>query len=242
MSNEKVRNDFDEIARLADVGESGTGRYDSFLLSLVPRGAVDVLEVGCGLGRLTAGLAAGRRRQVTGMDLSPEMIERARRRVGTTPGVSLLCGDFLELDFGARRFDCVVSAAALHHMPEDDAVPRMAGLLRPGGRLVIHDIRSDAGLVDRARAGVALARVAFGRLLRTGRPRSPRAVREAWERHGAGERYLTLQEAQSLADRLLPGARVFDHWLWRYTIVWDNDGASVPTAVERRKEGSNYET
>jgi 2-polyprenyl-3-methyl-5-hydroxy-6-metoxy-1,4-benzoquinol methylase len=225
MNTEKVRNDFDEIARLANIGESGRDRYDSFLLSLVPQGAVDVLEVGCGLGRLTAKLATSHR-QVTGIDLSPEMIERARQRVGSMPHVSFLCGDFLEQDLGAQKFDCVISAATLHHMPEDDAIPRMEGLLRPGGRLVIHDLRTDSGLLDQVRSLAALAQVAAGRLLRTGRVRSPREVREAWERHGAGEKYLTLQEAQGLANRLLPDARVYYHWLWRYTIVWDKPVAT----------------
>ena len=37
------------------------------------------------------------------------------------------------------------------------------------------------------------------------------------------ETYLTLKEAQALASRLLPGARVLNHWLWHYTIVWDKD-------------------
>src|SRR5262249_36319405 len=117
--------------------------------------------------------------------------------------------------------DCVISAAALHHMEERVAVPRMAELLRPGGRLVIHDIRRDRGLSDRLRSYVALGQEAMLRLCRTGRLRSPRALRDAWTRHGAGERYLTLQEAKELASRLLPGASVFYHWLWRYTIVWD---------------------
>ena len=28
-------------------------------------------------------------------------------------------------------------------------------------------------------------------------------------------------EARAMADRRLPGATLFNHWLWRYTIVWD---------------------
>ena len=224
VNTEKVRNDFDEIARLAREGESGTERYDRFLLSQVPARAVDVLEVGCGLGRLTAELATGERR-VVGMDVSPEMIGRARQGAAGRR-VSFVCGDFLEHDFGAQEFDCVISAATLHHMREDLAVARMAALLRPGGRLVIHDLRRDTSLLEHFRTYVGFSQVAFVRLIRTGRPRKPRAVREAWERHGAGETYLTLQEAQALAARLLPGARVISHWLCRYTIVWDKAAAA----------------
>ncbi len=225
MTPERVRNDFDEIARLSDCHLGEGDRYDSFLLSQVPAGAASVLDVGCGLGRLAAKLAS-RNREVTGVDLSPEMIARARKE--GRGQLTFLCGDFLERDFTSRQFDCVISAAALHHMPQDLAVPRMVELLRPGGRLVIHDMRSDAGLGEHLRSNFALAQVAALRLLRTGRLRNPRAVREAWARHCADETYLTQREAEALAARLLPGARLFYHWLWSYTIVWDKPRACDP--------------
>jgi hypothetical protein len=40
------------------------------------------------------------------------------------------------------------------------------------------------------------------------------------------ETYHSLREAKSLADRLLPGARVFNHWGWRYTLVWTKGEAT----------------
>lgn len=219
MDAELLRKDFDEIARLADQYGDETGPYEAFLVSLVPPKAARVLDIGCGLGRLTARLANGTR-EVVGVDLSPEMIARARQNTRAGQQVSFVCGDFLAHDFGSRQFDCVISSAVLHHFQEDVAVHRMLALLRAGGRLVIHDLRSDSGMLDHLRSHAALAQIAVVRLVRTGRPRSPRAVREAWLRHGTGERYLTLSEAQTLANRLLPGSGVYSHWLWRYTIVW----------------------
>ncbi len=76
MNTERVRNDFDQIARLSDCLGVGADRYDSFLLSLVPNDAMSVLDVGCGLGRLAVKLAIPNR-EVTGVDPSPEMIARA---------------------------------------------------------------------------------------------------------------------------------------------------------------------
>jgi len=218
MNAERVRSDFDEIARLSDPHDEDTGRYDSFLLSQVPQSATTILDFGCGMGRLTAKLA-NEGREVVGIDLSPEMIARAREKV--QQGLSFLCDDFLTHDFGSQKFDCLITAAALHHVQIELAFPRLLELLRPGGRLILHDIRADAGILDQLRSRFALAQIGFGRLLRTGSPYRPRAVREAWERHCATETYLTWKEAKALANRLLPGARAFSHWLWRYTIVWD---------------------
>jgi ubiquinone/menaquinone biosynthesis C-methylase UbiE len=104
-STEQVKADFDEIACLVDPDESGTDRYDAFLLSLIPAGARRVLDIGCGLGRLTRRIAVGNR-EVLGVDLSPAMIEWARLTC-ESDRISFLEGDFLDLDFGGRVFDCV---------------------------------------------------------------------------------------------------------------------------------------
>jgi len=221
MNTERVRSDFDEIARLSDPHDEDTGRYDSFLLSLVPQSATTILDVGCGMGRLTAKLVTDDR-EVVGIDLSTEMIARARAKVH---GGLSLCDDFLTYDFGSQKFDCLITAAAIHHVPIDLAFPRLLELLTPDGRLILHDIRADVGILDHLRSRFALGQVGFGRLLRTGSPLRPRAVRDAWERHCSSETYLTLSEAQTLANRLMPGARVHNHWLWRYTIVWDRPQA-----------------
>jgi ubiquinone/menaquinone biosynthesis C-methylase UbiE len=218
-STRQIQADFDEIACLADTGESGSDRYDGFLLSLVPADAAAVLDIGCGLGRLTWAIADGNR-EVVGVDLSPAMIERART-AGRSHRVSFHQGDFLQMDFGGRSFDCIVSAAALHHMTHDAAISRMVALLRPGGRLIVQDLRRDTSIADGLRAYSALVQSALGRFVRSGRPRPPRRVREVWARHGARETYLSFAEARALADRLLPGSSVVNHWLWRYTIVWD---------------------
>jgi SAM-dependent methyltransferase len=221
MDLEKVQHDFDELAHLSG-GDSGSDRYDPLLLKLVPAGAENVLEVGCGSGRFTE-LLAKSNQKVTAIDLSPEMIARARERFGPSDPVSFYCGDFLEENFNSQKFDCIISAATLHHMSAELAVPRMKELLGPGGTLIIHDLRTDAGITDFARSGAAFSYDCFRRLLRTGNPRQPRHVREFWERHASGETYLTIKEAKTLAVQWLPGARVLYHWLWRYTIVWKKE-------------------
>jgi len=212
----RVRADFDQIASFGE--QSGVDLYDALLLSLVPSSALDVLEVGCGSGRLTAAIA-GVERRVVGLDLSPAMIERARRE--SSPLVSFTCGDFLTHDFNGAQFDCVVTAAALHHMPMEPSIRKMVGLLRPRGRLIVHDLRRDDGVADSIRAYLTLGHHALLRFMRTGRLRTPLHVRAAWLRHGRDEHYLSWREVERAADALLPQSRVFYHWMWRYTIVWN---------------------
>jgi SAM-dependent methyltransferase len=221
---EEIKTDFDELADLVEAGASGDDRYDRYLASLVPAAARSVLDVGCGLGRLTRLVAAAGGRDAVGIDLSPRMIARARSEGAACP-VTDLEGDFLETDFGGRLFDCIISAAALHHMPADAALRRMASLLSPGGRLLVHDLRRDAGAGDVIRSYAALAHMVGLRLVRTGRVRPAKRVRQAWDRHAAREQYLSLAEARHLTQRELPGSTVHNHWMWRYTLVWDKPPA-----------------
>jgi SAM-dependent methyltransferase len=212
----RVRADFDAIAALED--SSGTDRYDAFLVSLVPADAKTVLDVGCGLGRLCR--AVGRPgRRIVGIDLSPGMIARAQTSASSA-NVSLLCGDFMDARFD-EQFDCVISSAAMHHMPIEPSFSRLRALVRLGGRLIVHDLRRDEGVSDQLRAYTALAHKCAGRLLRTGRLRTPPHVLTVWNRHGEGEHYLSWTEARQLAAAFTPPAAIHYHWMWRYTLVWD---------------------
>lgn len=211
--------DFDELADLVEPGKSGVDHYDKYLLSLIPSEARCVLDIGCGLGRLSR-LIAGKNRRVVGVDFAPRMIQRARAE-NDLGNVTFIESDFLSSDFDGERFDCLVSVAALHHMSYDEALPRMRELVRPGGRLILHDLRRDASVKDFIFSMTAFCRVTLRRLINTGQLRQPKRVRDAWERHGANEKYLSIGEARELAKAYLPGSTVKYHWLWRYTIVWE---------------------
>jgi hypothetical protein len=49
---------------------------------------------------------------------------------------------------------------------------------------------------------------------------APKEVRAAWEDHGKTDSYPTMPEVRALCAEILPGARVRQHLLWRYSIVW----------------------
>lgn len=104
-----------------------------------------VLDVGCGTGTLATAVKRrlGRASSVHGIDASPEMIERARRKARRA-GVSV---DFANavaesLPFQDASFDAVLSTMMLHCLPADArkrCVHEIRRVLRPNGRLLAID-------------------------------------------------------------------------------------------------------
>jgi SAM-dependent methyltransferase len=105
-----------------------------------------VLDVGCGPGLVACAFAATAER-VTGIDLTPAMIERARalQTEKQLNNVTWQIGDVSPLPFASGSFSIVVCRYALHHFQNPPAVVReMTRVCRPGGRLVIADVTASA--------------------------------------------------------------------------------------------------
>jgi SAM-dependent methyltransferase len=102
------------------------------------RGAA-VLDYGCGDGHFSLRLAS-RGARVTGVDISPNLIEQARATAlsvgmnGTTPQFAV--GDAHHTPFRTGSFDYVVGNGALHHLDLEKAYAEIARLLKPGGKAV----------------------------------------------------------------------------------------------------------
>jgi SAM-dependent methyltransferase len=116
------------------------------IAAVAPAGA-RVLEVGCGPGHLALRLARQHGLDVTGLDLDPAMIERARAnadRAGDGDGrrPAFYVGDVAALPFADGAFDLVVSTLSLHHWADPTAgLAEIGRVLRPGGRALIWDFR-----------------------------------------------------------------------------------------------------
>jgi SAM-dependent methyltransferase len=121
-------------------------RIAADVVAVAPAGA-RVLEVGCGPGHLSIRLARQHGFDVTGLDLDPAMIARARAnadRLGDDGQrrPSLLVGDVAALAFPDRSFDLVVSTLSMHHWADPAAgLAEIGRVLRPGARALIWDFR-----------------------------------------------------------------------------------------------------
>jgi SAM-dependent methyltransferase len=112
------------------------GRIAADIAADAPNGA-KVLEVGCGPGRLSILLAREHGLDVTGLDLDPAMIERARNNAerageGDKNRPSFVVGDVSSLAFPDGSFDLVISTLSMHHWGDPRrACPRSAAYWVP---------------------------------------------------------------------------------------------------------------
>jgi len=103
---------------------------------LLPEGTRRILDLGVGTGlELEAVFARFPEAQVTGIDMAEDMLQKLRERF---PGkeMELICGSYLEADFGTAQYDAVISVMSLHHLPPAQKrllFERVRKCLKPGG-------------------------------------------------------------------------------------------------------------
>jgi ubiquinone/menaquinone biosynthesis C-methylase UbiE len=109
-----------------------------------------VLDVACGPGIVTVGIAA-KAKAVVGFDLTPEMLRQAQDRCAKAgrSNVTFQQGSAAALPFPEHSFEGVVTRLSVHHFDAPQAVlAEMARVAKPGAQLVLADVISS----DDARA------------------------------------------------------------------------------------------
>jgi len=120
---------------------SPDGPVEVALVAALGQALGRLLDIGTGTGRI-AELLAPAAGQVTGLDMSPEMLRIARARLQNLPAASvdLVQGDFSALPFGDAAFDTVTLHQVLHYAQEPGRVlAEAARVLAPGGRIAVVD-------------------------------------------------------------------------------------------------------
>ena len=127
----KENNDpFRDPPALRKYMESWDGQVFLDLLELNP--SKKVLEIGVGTGRIAEKIA-GCCRHLTGIDISPKTVERARENLRLCPNITLICDDFISHPF-RETFDIIYSTLTMMHFQDKPLViDKISALLNDSG-------------------------------------------------------------------------------------------------------------
>lgn len=177
----------DAVARRPDMLRSHA--VASAMMRLGP--GVRVLDAGCGTGAATAELVAAvlPDGSVTGVDVSPEFLAAARRRLDPTLPLRFQEGDLTALPFTDGEFDVVRVERVLQHLDDPAAaVAEMTRVLVPGGRLCVLDSEWASLAVDVGEEHVDLVDRVIGNFLgESSQARIGRALRRTLRRGGLAD-------------------------------------------------------
>jgi len=135
------------------------------LASLKPGETVVDLGSGGGFDCFLAAKEVGETGRVIGVDMTPEMIGKARRNAGTaeTGNVEFRLGEIEHLPVADNRADIVMSNCVINLSPDKQGVYRDAfRILKPGGRLSISDVLATAPLPEKIRNDLSLVGACVG--------------------------------------------------------------------------------
>jgi SAM-dependent methyltransferase len=150
-----------ELARIPDAAaESFAGVANPWALGRLASGE-HVLDLGCGAGTdsLIAAQMVGDEGSVTGIDMTPEMLAKARAAAAEmgAANVEFVEGEVERLPFPDASFDAVVSNGVVDLVPDKDAVfAELHRVLRQGGRLQIADVTIQNPVSEEGRRNIDL--------------------------------------------------------------------------------------
>jgi demethylmenaquinone methyltransferase/2-methoxy-6-polyprenyl-1,4-benzoquinol methylase len=162
---------YDAVAAALSLGQDPRWRR-ALVRAVDPRPGDRVLDVATGTGLVAAALVRRAGCRVVGLDQSPEMLDRARRRVAADPvlrdRVTLVHGAAERLPFDDGAFDALTFTYLLRYVDDPAATLReLARVVRPGGRMGAIEFGVPGGRASRPlwRAYTRIGLPALGRLV-----------------------------------------------------------------------------
>ncbi len=151
----------EELAGVPDSAvESFAGVANPFSLGRLEPGE-RVLDLGCGAGTdsLVAAQMVGAGGSVTGIDMTPQMLDKARAAASEAriESVAFVEGEVEAMPFDDHAFDVVISNGVIDLVPDKDAVfAEIYRVLAPGGRIQVADVTIQQPVSDEGRRNIDL--------------------------------------------------------------------------------------
>ena len=137
---ERSKSHFDEMSSIYPnaLGKYTEPMHYALIKELDGKKFKTLLDVGCGNGIFLSMVLNKLDVEVSGIDISPEMIEKSKELLDGR--ADLKVGDSEHLPWNDGYFDIVTCSASFHHYPSPELVLKeMKRVLRPGGILMIAD-------------------------------------------------------------------------------------------------------
>ncbi|MEH7384524.1 class I SAM-dependent methyltransferase [Bacillus sp. JJ1521] len=100
-----------------------------------------ILDVGCGTGQTSAYLAARYGAKVTGMDINPIMIKKAKNRMAKYQlPVEIIQGSIEKCPLEDSNYDFIISESVLSFVNKPKALKEIFRLLKHGGRFIANEL------------------------------------------------------------------------------------------------------
>jgi SAM-dependent methyltransferase len=150
-----------ELARVPDAAvESFAGVANPWELGRLEPGE-HVLDLGSGAGTdsLIAAQMVGPEGRVVGVDMTPQMLAKARGAAGAmgAANAEFVAGSVEELPFQDESFDVVISNGVIDLVPDKEAVfGEIFRVLRPGGRIQLADVTIQQPVSEEGRRNIDL--------------------------------------------------------------------------------------
>lgn len=195
-----------------------TAFHEEIVADATTRGG-RVIDAGCGEGLLLKRLA-GVCAEAVGIELDPATARRARDRLAGTAGARVLGANIMDSALAQELglFQTVTCVAVLHHFPLQAGLERLAGLVAPGGRLVVVGLAANKSAWDWIISAASALPIRLASRWHHETPDIGVPVARPRE---------SLAEIRRAAARLLPGARPRRRFYYRYTLTWDRSGPQV---------------
>jgi SAM-dependent methyltransferase len=231
---QKIRDDFDRIARYDREGWNHNIHYHNFLLQQLPGHCESILDLGCGSGlfsRLLAEhcglLCSPLRDRVMAIDLSPQMIAVAKHNSQNYPNIDFQVADILQWEFPVEQFEAIVSIATFHHLSLEKLLPSLTTALKPGGKLIILDLIQHENILDRLSDLIAVPLNWLWQILKNRNIKQSPEAQAAWREHSRTDKFLTLSQVRDIYSKSCPGVKIRKHLFWRYSAVWEKPAATA---------------